>query len=167
DVAVGEHHEPGPQGGHDLALEPVGEIGRVEQVECVRRKRVALLRPAQAAARQVGARQPGLGDRVAEPLEMRAHPAHLRRATHAIRAFDHDQPAGELARVEPRNPVAVRLEALHGAATPIATRSRCGLIARRSSRCCTSTGCAASITVMPYSATMRSYSSRMRLWNWR
>jgi hypothetical protein len=111
----GEHDEAGPERGHDLALEAVGEIGRVEEIVGVRRERVAFLGAADALLGQVRAGEPGLGHGVTLALEHRAEMVHVRRAAHPVGALDDDEPAGEVAGVDARDAAPVRLEAPHGA----------------------------------------------------
>src|SRR5262249_386783 len=91
----------------------VREVGRVEEIERVRAERVAFLGPADAFAREIRAREPGLGDRVAQASELRAQPIDVRGPSGAVGALDHDEPARQLPGREPGKRAAVSLKLPH------------------------------------------------------
>ena len=95
DVAIGQDDEAGLEGRDDLLLEPVGEIGRVEQHERELVQRVAGLGELDRRLHQLRSRPAGFDDTVALHLEPFAQQRDLRRAADAVGAFDRD----DLARI--------------------------------------------------------------------
>ena len=95
DVAVGQHDEAGLERRDDFLLEPIGEVGRVEQHEGQLVERVALLGEVDGRRHQLGSRPAGLDHAVALDLEPLAQQRDLRRAPDAVGALDGD----DLARV--------------------------------------------------------------------
>ena len=94
DVAIRQHDEPGLERRDDFLLEPIGEVGGVEQHERELVQRVARLRQLDRRLHQRRARPAGLHHAVALHLEPFAQQLNLRAAAHAVGAFDRDDLPG-------------------------------------------------------------------------
>ena len=94
DVAVRQHDEAGLQRRDDFLLEPIGEVGGVEQHERQLVQRVARLGQLDGRLHQRRSRPAGFDDAVAFHLEPFAQQLDLRAAADAVGAFDRDQLAG-------------------------------------------------------------------------
>ena len=95
DVAVRQDDEAGLERRDDLLLEPVGEVGRVEQHERELVERVAGFGELDRRLHQRRSRPAGLDDAVTFDLEPLAQQLDLRAAPDAVGPFDRD----ELARI--------------------------------------------------------------------
>ena len=91
DVAIRQHDEAGLERRDDLLLEPVGEVGGVEQHEGQLVERVARLGELDRRLHQRRARPAGFDDAVALDLEPLAQQLNLRAAADAVGALDGDQ----------------------------------------------------------------------------
>ena len=111
-VAVDQHHETGAQGGHDLVLQPVREIGGVEQGHGDGAQGVAFLGHLDALARQRRARHAGIEHGVAFLLQPLAQLRDLRAAAHRVGPLDDDQLALQVGDVDARERLAIELERL-------------------------------------------------------
>ena len=173
DVAIGQHDEAGLEGGDDLLLEPIGEIGRVQEHERELVQRVALLREIDRRGHQLRSRPSRLDDAVALNLEPFPQQRNLRRAAHAVRSFDGDDFARISLDREVRNAVAVvgtgrdsggraifDAHAISSTSSTVFCICRCSEISFRNVRCCSVMLPLALTTLKPNSSTIRSYSSR-------
>ena len=86
-VAIRQHDEAGLERRDDLLLEPIGEVGGVEQHERQLVQRVARLCELDGRLHQLGARPPGLDDAVALHLEPFAQQLNLRRCARRRRCL--------------------------------------------------------------------------------
>ena len=93
-VAIRQHDEARLERRNDFLLEPVGEIGRVEQHERELVQRVARLGQLDRRLHQRRPRPAGFDDAVALHFEPLAQELNLRAAADAVGAFDRDQLAG-------------------------------------------------------------------------
>ena len=93
-VAVGDHDEARLERRDDLMLEPVCEVGGVQQAEGGDREVVPRLRLVDRLREERRAGPAGVAHRVALDLEPRAQHLDLRRPSHAVGPLDHDQVAG-------------------------------------------------------------------------
>ena len=115
DVAVRQDDEAGLERRDDLLLEPIGEVGRVEQDEGQLVERVARLRQVDGRRHQLRSRPAGLDHAVALHFEPLAQQRDLGRAADAVGAFDRDQLARVVADRQVRDAVAVVLAGLAAA----------------------------------------------------
>ena len=132
DVAVDEDHETGAQGGDDLVLQAVGEIGGVEQGHGDGAEGVAFLGHLDALAGERRAGHAGVEHGVAFLFEPLAEQHDLGAAAHGVGALDDDQLALQLGRIDTGERLAIELEGrwfAHG--TPL----------RRAGAGCRSSGC--------------------------
>ena len=96
--------KPGFQRGQNDVLQLIGEIGRVKQAERGAAENVSLLGLLQFFADESGALQADLHGGVAAAFQPFDQLRDLRGAAGAVRAFHHDQFAGELFQSTPGMP---------------------------------------------------------------
>ena len=127
DVAIRQHDESGLERRDDFLLQPVGEVGRVEQHERQLVERVARLGELDRRLHQRRARPAGFDDAVALDLEPLAQQLNLRAAADAVGALDGDQLAGIAVDRQVRNAAAVVAAGLDAAVGAVVA----GVVRRR------------------------------------
>ena len=125
DIAVGEHHESGPQGGDDDLFQAVHHVGGVEQIGRQEAQGVAAHRLFDAPPCQFGAFEAGGADGVAFAFDPFSQEGDLGGTAHAVGPFQDDQPSRQrLGPGEPGQSFAVEPDLGHDALLSVRTSSR-------------------------------------------